>query len=55
VTYIFPVVGVILGVTFLNEVADWRLILGTALVVGGIVLVNLRARRRPAVQSVALD
>lgn len=55
VTYVFPVVGVILGVSFLNEAADWRLLLGTALVVGGIVLVNLRARQRPAVQTVALD
>lgn len=55
VTYIFPVVGVILGVTFLDEVADWRLIIGTVLVVGGIGLVNLRARGRPAVQPVAFD
>jgi drug/metabolite transporter (DMT)-like permease len=55
VTYIFPVVGVILGVTFLGEVADWRLIAGTALVVGGIVLVNLRVRRQPAARAVAMD
>ncbi len=55
VTYVFPVVGVILGVTFLDEVADLRLILGTALVVASIALVNLRARRRRVVPTVALD
>jgi drug/metabolite transporter (DMT)-like permease len=55
VTYVFPVVGVILGVAFLNEVADLRLVVGTVLVVAGIALVNLRLRRRPVVQSAALD
>jgi drug/metabolite transporter (DMT)-like permease len=55
VTYVFPVVGVILGVTFLDEVADLRLILGTLLVVAGIALVNLRLRRQPAVQPAAMD
>jgi len=42
VTYIFPVVGLVLGIVFLNEAADWRLIIGSALVVGGIVVVNRR-------------
>jgi drug/metabolite transporter (DMT)-like permease len=49
------VVGVILGVAFLNEVADLRLVVGTVLVVAGIALVNLRLRRRPVMQSAALD
>ena len=55
VTYVFPVVGVLLGVVFLNEVADWRLVLGSALVVGGIGMVNVRVRRRQTVASAAVD
>ena len=42
VTYLFPVVGVTLGVVFLDEVLDARLVLGTVLVVVGIVVVGLR-------------
>lgn len=42
VTYLFPVVGVALGVIFLGEVLEWRLLVGTALVVVGIVVVSLR-------------
>jgi drug/metabolite transporter (DMT)-like permease len=42
VTYVFPVVGVTLGVFALGEVLDLRLILGTALVVIGIAIVGLR-------------
>ena len=42
VTYIFPVVGVALGVAALGEQIDARLILGTGLVLVGIVVVTLR-------------
>jgi drug/metabolite transporter (DMT)-like permease len=42
VTYVFPVVGVTLGVFVLGEVLDARLILGTVLVVIGIAIVGLR-------------
>ena len=42
VTYLFPVVGVTLGVIFLNELLDARLVIGTALVLVGIVVVSLR-------------
>lgn len=42
VTYLFPVVGVTLGVVFLDELLDARLLIGTALVVVGIVVVSLR-------------
>ena len=42
VTYLFPVVGVALGVIFLGEVLEWRLLVGTVLVVVGIVVVGLR-------------
>jgi len=42
VTYLFPVVGVTLGVVVLHELLEARLIIGTGLVVGGIVVVTLR-------------
>jgi drug/metabolite transporter (DMT)-like permease len=47
VTYVFPVIGLILGVLFLNEVADWRLIIGSVLVVAGIGVVNFVQKSRP--------
>jgi drug/metabolite transporter (DMT)-like permease len=50
VTYVFPVIGLLLGIVFLHEAADWHLLAGSALIVGGIVVVNLRLRpRRKAV------
>lgn len=42
VTYAFPIVGVTLGVLLLGEQMDVRLILGTALVLAGIIVVTLR-------------
>lgn len=42
VTYIFPLVGVILGVLFLNETPGWRLVVGGLLILSGIVIVNSR-------------
>jgi len=42
VTYVFPIVGVTLGVVLLGERMDARLIIGTALVLAGIVVVTLR-------------
>jgi drug/metabolite transporter (DMT)-like permease len=42
VTYMFPVVGVALGVILLDEVLDLRLVLGAGLVVLGIAIVGLR-------------
>jgi drug/metabolite transporter (DMT)-like permease len=53
VTYIFPVVGVALGVLFLGERADWHLLAGAALVLSGIGVVNgLGARTMPAPEAV---
>jgi drug/metabolite transporter (DMT)-like permease len=42
VTYVFPVVGVALGVVFLDEILDSRLAIGTVLVLVGIGIVSLR-------------
>jgi drug/metabolite transporter (DMT)-like permease len=44
VTYVMALVGVILGILFLNEPPDWRLFAGGALIIGGIMLVNQRKR-----------
>ena len=44
VAYLLPVVGIVLGVLVLREPVDLRLIAGTALVIGGIAIVNARLR-----------
>jgi drug/metabolite transporter (DMT)-like permease len=44
VTYVFPAIGLILGIVFLDETADWRLMIGSLLVVAGIAVVNLKVR-----------
>jgi drug/metabolite transporter (DMT)-like permease len=43
VTYAMPVIGVALGVSFLAEPLDARMMLGTLLVVAGVVLVNRKS------------
>jgi len=40
VTYVIPVVGLVLGAIFLGELVDLRLVIGTLLIVGGIGIVN---------------
>jgi drug/metabolite transporter (DMT)-like permease len=46
VAYEIPVVGIVLGFLVLQEPVDGRLLAGTALVVGGVALVNSRFGRR---------
>lgn len=41
VTYIVPVIGLILGVTFANEPFGWNLVIGAILIISGIGVVNL--------------
>ena len=48
VTYVFPVVGVILGVLFLKETLDEYLVAGALLIVAGIAAVNWKPRAAPA-------
>ena len=48
VAYLLPVFGIALGVLVLREPVDARIILGTAMVIGGIALVNARGRLVPA-------
>jgi drug/metabolite transporter (DMT)-like permease len=47
VAYLLPVYGIALGGLVLNEPIDIRLLLGTALVIGGVALVNSRFGARP--------
>jgi drug/metabolite transporter (DMT)-like permease len=50
VAYLLPVFGIALGAIVLNEPIDIRLIIGTALVIGGIALVNSKYGSRPLFQ-----
>ena len=43
VAYLLPVVGIVLGAVVLHERVDARTLLGTALVIAGIALVNARS------------
>ena len=43
VTYLFPLGGVILGVSFLHEQLSWQLMTGAALIVGSLVVANWEA------------
>ena len=47
VTYVFPVLGLVLGVAFLGEPLNARLVAGTLLVVSGIVVANRAPALRP--------
>ncbi|MBA3871787.1 MAG: EamA family transporter [Anaerolineae bacterium] len=54
VTYVIPAVGLILGAIFLGEAVDIRLLIGAAMIMGSIGIVNLKFgnifRRTPAPQ-----
>lgn len=49
VTYIMPIVGLLLGFLFLNEAITTQMILGMALVIGGIMTVNLKFLQKKSV------
>ena len=51
VTYVFPVVGMFLGLIFLNEPLTWNMIVGAALVVGGIGVVNRKPQAKVEVKT----
>jgi drug/metabolite transporter (DMT)-like permease len=46
VAYLLPVVGILLGVVVANESVDLRVVAGTALVIGGVALVNSKVSRQ---------
>jgi drug/metabolite transporter (DMT)-like permease len=45
VTYLFPLGGVLLGVTFLNEELTWQLVTGAILIVLSLVVANWEPKR----------
>jgi drug/metabolite transporter (DMT)-like permease len=45
VTYIFPLVGVILGAIFLQERLYWQALAGGLLIISGIAIVNIRNKK----------
>lgn len=45
VTYVLPMVAVVLGVVFLNERLYWQALVGGALILSGIAVVNLNWKR----------
>ena len=45
-SYLYPLVGVLLGVTILDESLDWTLFVGGLLIIAGIIVVNSRAGLR---------
>ena len=47
VAYLLPVFGIALGALVLSEPIDARMLIGTALVIGGIAMVNARFGSRP--------
>ncbi|MCC7358612.1 MAG: EamA family transporter [Anaerolineales bacterium] len=51
VTYVFPVIGLVLGIVFLHEPADWRLLIGSLLIVGGIGAVNVPIKPQSAART----
>jgi drug/metabolite transporter (DMT)-like permease len=46
ITYVMPIVGIALGVLVLNETIDLRTVIGTAIVLAGVGLVNSRRGAR---------
>lgn len=46
VGYLIPLVGVIMGVIFLDEVVSWLLLLGGLMIVGGVLLVNYTGKKQ---------
>jgi len=54
-TYIFPLVGVILGVIFLKEELHWTVAAGGALVIAGVAIVNARFKWPAKTQKVEIS
>jgi drug/metabolite transporter (DMT)-like permease len=50
VTYLFPLGGVILGVTFLNEQLTWQLITGAILIVLSLVVANWTPKKQEMIE-----
>jgi drug/metabolite transporter (DMT)-like permease len=51
VTYLFPLGGVLLGVTFLNEQLTWQLITGAILIILSLIVANWEPKDREVHQG----
>ena len=51
VTYLFPLGGVILGVTFLNEQLTWQLVTGAILIILSLVVANLEPKKQEVMEG----
>jgi drug/metabolite transporter (DMT)-like permease len=51
VTYLFPLGGVILGVTFLHEPLTWQLVTGAILIIASLAVANRQPAKKPALKS----
>jgi len=51
VTYLFPLFGVILGVTFLNEQLTWQVVAGAVLIIASLAIANWEPKQRSAIES----
>lgn len=51
-TYMFPLVGVILGATILKEPVDWRIALGGIMILGAIIIVNQKFKSGASTNSI---
>jgi drug/metabolite transporter (DMT)-like permease len=49
VTYLFPLGGVILGVTFLNEQLTWQVIAGAVLIIASLAIANMKSKTREVI------
>ena len=50
VTYLFPLGGVILGVSFLGEQLSWQLITGAVLIIASLAVANFQPRQQKAAE-----
>jgi drug/metabolite transporter (DMT)-like permease len=52
-TYMFPLIGVLLGLIFLGEPVDWRLIVGGGLIILAVVIVN--TQKKPNLENIIIE
>ncbi|HXQ33809.1 MAG TPA: DMT family transporter, partial [Anaerolineales bacterium] len=48
VTYLFPLGGVTLGVTFLHEQLTWQLVVGAVLIIASLAVANWKPAKNPS-------
>jgi drug/metabolite transporter (DMT)-like permease len=51
VTYLFPLGGVLLGVTFLNEQLTWQVIAGAVLIIVSLAIANMKSKTNELIRQ----